>query len=479
MLGRLRAQFIALTMVTVGIMLTLVSVAICFGDYQRSLADVHQVLENAVSPIHVAENDGVGPDSTTDEPSPNSVNAQEKGTDEAADVPDSAARAESDAADAPNDAATALEDTESTESDSPHPIIGGAERGGTRVIPIAVYSVDEDGATKAVVSRATASIDADVLEAAISDVLSSPDGHGDMPSVGLYYAKRTYDIDGESIARIAFADQSSVSSWQKLAVLCAIVEVVALGVLLVISWLLSKWALRPAERAWAQQKQFVADASHELKTPLTVILANTSILMRHTDDTVGSQRQWIESTQTEAERMQTLVGDMLELASLDKPKASPRDERLNAPRVDFADLVEGELLQFESIAYERAIIIESTIAADIFVRGDATQLERMVSTLLENAYKYSDEGGTVSVTLSAVGDSVRLELHNRGVVIPADDLPHVFDRFFRADKARTRDGGYGLGLSIAQDIARSHGGAIAAKSSEDAGTTFTVTIPRG
>lgn len=455
MLKRLRIQFIALTMATIGIVLTLVSVAICTFDYQRSLSDVYRALETAVSPIHVEPDSKEPPQ---DDQSGDQADEERSG-EEAAD-----------------------------ESDAPHPTIGGLDEADrNRVIPIAVYSVNEGGTIETIASRATASVDADVLESASEELSEADDGHGLLSAVGLYYAKRTYDVDGQAVERISFADEGSVSSWQKLAVLCAVVEAFALGVLFVVSLFLSKWALRPAERAWEQQTRFVADASHELKTPLTVILANASILADHPEKTVGSQMQWVESTATEAHRMQDLVADMLELASAGEPKSTRRigatglEEPAGAlqERVDLSELVERCLLQFESVAFERGVELSGDVAPGIFVRGDAEKLGRLVSTLLENACKYSSADGTVTATLQPSSDVVRLSLHNDGEPIPAEDLPHVFDRFYRADKARTRGiGGYGLGLSIAQDIARAHGGSIAAKSSASSGTTFTVILPR-
>ena len=229
----------------------------------------------------------------------------------------------------------------------------------------------------------------------------------------------------------------------------------------------------PVARAWDQQQRFVADASHELKTPLTVILANTSILRAHPERSVTSQSQWIESTQSEAERMQELVRDMLDLA---RPEHA-ETVREHA-RVDLTDLVEGGLLQFESVAFERNVSLASDIDRDVSVTGDAARLRRLVTTLLDNACKYVEKGGRIAVTLRQTARRIELHVHNTGTVIAEEDLPHVFDRFYRADKARTRsEGSYGLGLAIAREIAEEHGGSIAAASDETNGTTFTVALP--
>ena len=317
---------------------------------------------------------------------------------------------------------------------------------------------------------ATASIDDNVLSSASSRMQDAADGTGTLGDLGLHYLKRTV----ETTSYIAFADTSSTKSWQSLAVTLGIAAIVVLAVFFVISLLLSKWALRPVSEAWEQQRQFVADASHDLKTPLTVVLANTSILLKHPADSIASQSQWIESTQVEAEHMQGLVNEMLELAQVES-RADVHHEPL-----DFSDLVDGQALQFESVAFERGCMLESRIAEGISVNGDAARLNKMTSTLLENALKYVDDGGTVDVALEPErsGKQVRLAILNTGSIIAPDDLPHIFDRFYRTDKARTSGaGGFGLGLAIAREIAREHGGDITCTSSEPAGTTFTVTLP--
>lgn len=204
-----------------------------------------------------------------------------------------------------------------------------------------------------------------------------------------------------------------------------------------------------------------------------MILANTSILLEHPERSIASQSQWIESTQHEAQQMQGLVGDLLLLAQVDEGAAPPPMERL-----DLTDLVEGELLQFESVAFERAVDLQSQLDESVMVRGNAMRLRKLVGTLLDNACKYADDGGSVNVSLRQSVRRIELAVHNTGFAIAPEDLPHVFDRFYRADKARTRDeSGYGLGLAIAHAIAEEHGGNLAAASDDERGTTFTLTLP--
>ncbi len=211
---------------------------------------------------------------------------------------------------------------------------------------------------------------------------------------------------------------SAASGWQTLAVTLAGVGAAALAAFFVISMFFSRWALAPVDRAWRQQRRFVADASHDLKTPLTVILANTSILLEHPERSIASQSQWIESTQHEAQQMQGLVGDLLLLAQVDEGAAPPPMERL-----DLTDLVEGELLQFESVAFERAVDLQSQLDESVMVRGNAMRLRKLVGTLLDNACKYADDGGSVNVSLRQSVRRIELAVHNTGFAIAPEDLP--------------------------------------------------------
>ena len=329
-----------------------------------------------------------------------------------------------------------------------------------------------------------------MLVAALSSIRHREEPYGYLPECGLFYVRHAVGPG----AIIAFADDAQASAWQSLAWVLAGVGLGALAVLLLLNLLFSRWALGPVQRAWTQQQQFIADASHELKTPLTVILANNAILRQRGEETIASQGQWIESTQMEAERMQALVTDMLDLA---RP-APTLDAADTTPRIDFSRLVEGEALTFESVAFEGGLTWKTSVNEGIAVRGDARRLQRLVAALLDNACKYTAAGGRVTVRLGTDEHGAVLTVNNTGEPIDSADLPHLFDRFYRADKARTRDaapkrarkateagdgdaaaapGGYGLGLAIAQDIARVHKGTLTAASTVEEGTTFTLRLP--
>jgi len=279
--------------------------------------------------------------------------------------------------------------------------------------------------------------------------------------------------DGE--LRIAFADLGwETASLRNLSLLSLLVWALAMVGLFFVSLVLSSVALRPAERAWQQQRQFVADASHELKTPLTVILANTGLVLSHPEDTVAAQSKWLEYTHDEAEQMKGLVDDLLFLAKSDAA-------RQPAARAETAisEVALGCLLPFESVAFESGVALEHRITLGLSLRGDEGQLRRLVMILLDNAVKYAGPGGTVTLTLERHQERLRLAVHNTGEPIPPEHLPHLFERFYRADAARNRSGGgYGLGLAIARSIVEGHHGRLTVTSTAAAGTTFTALFPR-
>lgn len=236
---------------------------------------------------------------------------------------------------------------------------------------------------------------------------------------------------------------------------------------------LSGWVFRPVERAWAQQRQFIADASHELKTPLTVILANMSILKNHRQDTISDQLRWVESSDQEALRMKKLVSDMLLLARND----AGEDQMPERTDVNFSDVVLGAILSFEAVALDGGLRIREQVCENCHLDGDKAQLEELVNILLDNACKYAPPESSIDVALTAGERSLTLTVHNKSAPFDESALHQLFERFYRTDASRARGtGGYGLGLAIADSICQRHRGSIAAANDGD-GITFTVSLP--
>ena len=309
------------------------------------------------------------------------------------------------------------------------------------------------------------SIDSETLEKCVKSALDSSRIFGQINDEGLMYLKKS-DM---AHSKIIFADNSYISvSLRTSVIISALMLTGAMAVIFLISLWLSGLAVNPAKRAWEQQKQFVADASHELKTPLTVILANNNIMMSHRDSTVADERQWLESTEEEANHMKKLIDNMLFLA-----KSDAGETKVQLSTVDFSEIAEACALNFEPVAFEKEIMTDAQIESGITLNGDATQLNQLAHILVDNAVKYADPGTTVTIRLQKHGDKVEFSVNNKGTPIPKEDIEHIFDRFYRAEKSRTTKG-YGLGLSIARRITEGMNGKILVESNNENGTTFTV-----
>ncbi|MGI6264486.1 MAG: sensor histidine kinase [Acutalibacteraceae bacterium] len=245
----------------------------------------------------------------------------------------------------------------------------------------------------------------------------------------------------------------------------------AMGLFFLISLWLARLAARPMEQAIEMERQFVADISHDLKTPITVVLANNSILRASPDATVAEQTQWIDSTESAARDMMNMVQEMLTLSQLDSVGRA-----VEKRPVSLSMAVQKAALQMESVAYDRGITLEESIADGVTVAATPEYAERICNSLIENALKYEPDGGRVEVSLTLVRKKAVLSVRNAGSVIAPEDLPHVFERFYRSDKARTSRSGHGLGLPILKQITDLLGAAIEVKSDPDTGTVFTVTF---
>ena len=345
---------------------------------------------------------------------------------------------------------------------------GDGPRKSNSLVPIVVYDLIE-GSWQVMPGSSAADISDDVSEQALAAVEKRSDGQGELPEMGLVYCKSS---TAEGACRVAFTDASYTDGWKQLALMLTLAGLVALVVLAAIAWLASKRILAPVAEAWASQRRFVADASHDLKTPLTVILANMSILKQNPTHTVAQESQWVENTITEAETMQDLVNEMLELSQAEEGK----QDRFSP--VDFSDVVEEQTLLLDAMALDAGCAFDVEVEENLTVSGDETRLAKMVKTLLENAFKYAGAQGAVSVSLSKDDGKAHLSISNTGVTIPAEDIEHIFDRFWRADKARTSgEGGFGLGLAIVKADVEAHGGTISCSSAEGHGTVFEVELP--
>lgn len=291
---------------------------------------------------------------------------------------------------------------------------------------------------------------------------------------GLLYEHqlRFLRLEGGPGVCYAFVDISGeLDTLARLNITCAIILVAGLVGFFGISVLLARWAVRPVEQAWEQQRQFVADASHELKTPLTVILTNAELLRSEEYDEQSKSR-FADSILTMSRQMRGLVEELLDQARVDSGVAQAEKTRL-----DYSKLVSDAVLPFEPVYFEAGRELQSFVEPGIAVTGSVTHLRRVVEILLDNGCKYSSPGGVVELRLIRQGrGSCLLSVSSPGAAMTEQQCKDIFKRFYRADQARSMNRSYGLGLSIAQAIVQQHRGKIWAQS-KDGDNTFFVSLP--
>ena len=310
--------------------------------------------------------------------------------------------------------------------------------------------------------------DDDMLHSLIEAAQAGASPTGVLEDYGLRYLRLTQQERGCIVFADITSERATLSSMAKNSV---VIGLAAFAVFLAVSILLSRWAVKPVEQAWRQQKQFVADASHELKTPLTVIAANAELLQEAEYDPADKVR-FAAGIQTMSQQMRALVEQLLSLA-----RADSAQQTTPMTALDMSALTEDALLPFEPVFFERGLTLTNRIEPGIRVRGCESELRQVVHILLDNAAKYADTPGSVEVTLERCRrNRCLLTVSDTGQPIPPEVLPHLFERFYRADAARSRDGSFGLGLSIAHAVVTRHRGRIRAES-RDGWNCFCVELP--
>ncbi len=259
-----------------------------------------------------------------------------------------------------------------------------------------------------------------------------------------------YKTDKDGYTLVTFVDNTLLneSAWTLLRY-TFIFGGAALVLFFFLSVFLARKIVNPLEESYQKQRQFISDAGHELKTPVSVVSANAELLSRELGD-----NQWLQNIQYENERMGLLVGQLLQLARTE-------NVALQTEQIDFSRLVAGESLPFESVAFEKGITLSTKITPNIAVEGESSQLKQIVSILLDNAIRHSEDKGEVYLTLIKEYGFANLSVINKGEEIPIEQREQIFERFYRADNVRNgEDKHYGLGLAIAKAIAVSHKGKI-------------------
>ena len=288
----------------------------------------------------------------------------------------------------------------------------------------------------------------------------------------------TYVFLKKSLAnttKIVFLDISNEKDLlAKLLQTFVLVGALMLLILLLISIYLTNKSIEPIKEGFEKQKQFIADASHELKTPLAIIKTNSSLLIENENDTIRNQKKWINYINSQTDRMSTLINEMLSLAKLDVQE----NNIINLVPINISKTIENMVLSFEAILFENGIELESNISNNITINGELENIKKLLSILIDNAVKHTNKNGKITISLQVENNKAKLKVKNTGEGIPKEYLEKIFERFYRIDNSRAREtGGYGLGLSIAKSIVEQHHGKIYAKSTINKDTTFIVELP--
>ena len=327
-----------------------------------------------------------------------------------------------------------------------------------------------------------ATLDRETLRNSVAKVMKDHEPKGKLGRENLYYEKSQVF---ETMTAIVFVDSHRLESVMARTISVSLIAfILAMVIVYFISRFVASIAIEPVQRSWDQQKRFIADASHELKTPLTVILANSDILKHRKSSTIKDEEKWIDSTMQEAIHMKSLVDDMLFLAKNDSGHINEEKTNFN-----LSHLVAGDILQLEPLAYEKGITIEENIEPNINYTANEREIHQLIHILVDNGIKYtektSDNNLSLEITLKKdKKNNIILSISNPGEIIPSEKIDHLFDRFYRTDQARSKEGvgGTGLGLAIAKAIVEKYKGNISAASGPahgpkgSQGTTFTIKL---
>ena len=336
-----------------------------------------------------------------------------------------------------------------------------------------IVELSNDGTIKKVFKSYEAITNNDTLQNTVDKILKSNKEAGkiNISNSNYSYLKANSPFG----TKIAFMERSQYDNMLfQLFKTLILIGFISLIILLLISIYLTNKSIIPIKETFEKQKQFIADASHELKTPLAIIKTNTSLILSHPDSTIKSQSKWINYINSQTDRMSELISEMLSLAKMDTAK-----NQLPLSPINVSKVIESMILMFDAVIYENNIELETNISNNLFINGDKESLKKLFSIIMDNAIKYTDKNGNITVSLFPEKNKVKMIIRNTGEGIAPENLERIFERFYRVDSSRDREtGGYGLGLSIASSIVKQHKGKIYAKSKVGEFTSFIIEIPQ-
>ena len=318
-----------------------------------------------------------------------------------------------------------------------------------------VYTIilDKDGSYKAIISHTFNDIDKKDVEKQITNIIKKHDSNRYIKN--LYVNKYSYIFTSDNI--LVLVDNSKATQRLRENLLITTITFVILEIsVVIVSYILTKWITTPVEESFEKQKRFIADASHELKTPLTVIDASCSAYFNDKQD------KWVNNIKSESSRMSKLVKDLLDLAKLEDSK------EIKLKKENLSNIVESTILTFESLFYEKNIKLEYDIDKSIYFNCNQDLIKELLGILIDNAINHTKENNRVIISLTNSNKEIVLKVKNEGSKIAKEDEEKIFERFYRKDESRNRNGNrYGLGLSIAKNIVEKHNGTISATTKDD------------
>lgn len=315
-----------------------------------------------------------------------------------------------------------------------------------------VYTIILDNDTyKAIISHSF-NDKSDDIEDEINNIIKNHTN--DKYNNNLYFSKYSYIFNDNVLLLV---DHSKSTSRLLSNFIITTITFITLEIsVLIVSYIITKWITTPVEESFEKQKRFIADASHELKTPLTVIDASCDAYFNNKDD------KWIKNIKSESTRMSKLVKDLLDLAKLENNK------EIELNKENLSNIVESTILTFESLFYEKNIKLEYDIDKDIYFNCNQDLIKELLGILIDNAINHTKENNKVIITLSNKDKNIILQVKNEGSKIAKEDEEKIFERFYRKDESRNRNNNrYGLGLSIAKNIVIKHNGVISATTKGD------------
>ena len=330
-----------------------------------------------------------------------------------------------------------------------------------KFIDATIYTIVlEDGKIESIISHSENETNTEEIEEVAKKIIKNDNKEKYIGN--LYTNKYSYSYTKDN--NLIIIDNSIINSNLKHYLNTSILLFVLLeSLIIIISILLTKWIIKPVVEAFKKQQQFIADSSHELKTPLAVIMASSEAL-----ENDMNEKKYLDNIKNESERMNKLILNLLDLAKIENN--TKKELNIN----NLSKIIEKSSLTFESLCFEKNIELESNIEENIKIKCDSDEIKELMSILLDNAVKHTKSKGKININLKNEKNNIILEVQNEGEPIPKGEEEKIFERFYRVDKARNRkENRYGLGLAIAKKIVENHSGKITA-SSESGYTTFRI-----